>query len=74
MKIQSKDITAAQATRAAVALGSHLGLLDNQRNTRAATLAEVEEFCFGPLRKLTLKYEREQAIAAANINVTAFDE
>lgn len=74
MKISSKEITVAQATRAGVALGHHLGLLDNQRNIRAATLEEVQEFCFGPLRKITRDYEERQAVIAANITVTAFDE
>lgn len=74
MKISSKEITVAQATRAGVALGHYLGLEDAQRNIRSATLEEVQEFCFGPLRKITLDYERELAIAAANITVAAFDE
>lgn len=73
-KIQSKEITVAQANRAALALGHYQGRLDNNRNVRAATLEEVQEFCFGPLRQITLDFERAQAIAAANITVTAFDE
>lgn len=74
MKISSKEITVAQATRAGVALGHHLQLLDNNRNIRAATLEEVQEFCFGPLRQITIDYERKAAIAAANITVAPFDE
>lgn len=74
MKIQSKDIPAQEAAIVAAALGKHLGLMDNQRNTRAATMAEVEEFCFAPLREITREYKRQLAIAAANITVTAFDE
>lgn len=74
MKIQSKEISAQRAQGVALALGHHLGYLDDQRNTRAATMAEVEEFCFGPLRRIDMEFRRAAAIAAANITVPAFDE
>lgn len=74
MKIQSKEVSVARAQLVAVRLGRRLGLLDNQRNIRAATMAEVEEFCFGPLRQIDLEEQRAEAIAAANIAVTAFDD
>lgn len=74
MKIQSKELTVAQITRAAVALGKEKQYLDNQRNIRPATLAEIEDYCFGPLRELTLKYERQVALASVPINVAPFDE
>lgn len=73
MKIQSKDVTNQQAQNIAQALGEHVPYLDNQRNVRPATMAEVEAYCFGPLKKIWQDWERRKAIAAANIEVPPAD-
>lgn len=65
------EVTADELTRARIAVGAKMGLLDNQRNVRPATNAELREFVFGPLKKLVLDYERE--VAAQKLQLTPFE-
>lgn len=73
MKIQSKNFSNEQFDCIACALGNYLGLLDDQRNSRPATMEEIEDFCFGPLRKIDLDFKLKVAIIAADIVVVPFD-
>lgn len=73
MKIQSKEITVEQAQDLALALGYHLGKLDDQRNTRAATADEVRDFCFGPAKEIYLAFVTKRALAQNPLDVTPLD-
>lgn len=73
MRIQSPDYPADVSADAALALGIHLGLLDNQRNTRPATAQEIKNFCFGPLKQIYDDFVKQRAIAANPPQYTPLD-
>ena len=73
MRIQSNDIPIERLEELAQALGEELGLLDNQRNTRAATPDEVRAWIFAPAKALHLKFVTKRAIAANPPNVEQLD-
>jgi hypothetical protein len=61
MPTLSIDVTAAQATRVAAALGKALGLVDANGAPRAATMAEAEAYVRDALRRVVLRQERRDA-------------
>lgn len=73
MKIQSKDVSAEVAQDLALALGHYLGYTDNQRNPRAATAGEINDFVFGPAKQIYLDFVTKRAQLANPVQVAPLD-